>query len=307
MGFTFNEFPWSKFYDSDLREVLKYMREFETKLDSYDETITELQEALNNISDLYTRVDDLESAISDLATIRTDISTLKGNVSDLTNMDSALQEQINSININLDSINTKFTTVYEYIDTEISKVNIQWYAKYLQLQTIMNIQYSELKEMISELSSRIDEIDTSVINPWHDLLGRISIQRNNNYIYNELADEIVTAEEYSKLGYTATEYQSLDISAHDYCEFGKKKLHFYWVYSPTFGWRQEINNVLTSIVNEVMDTLTADEYTALDLDAEDYYQLDITAFEYYSFNTDRGYLKLGGNGITAQQYSTITT
>lgn len=307
MGFTFNEFPWSKYYDSDLREILRYMREFETKLNSYDETIAQLQAALESIGDLYDRVDDLEKATADLNTIRSDIKGLKTSVSDLTNTDVALQKQIDAINTTLHEIDDKFERVYAYIDIEIASANARWYNKFIQLQTLMNMQYADLLNMIKILSERIDNIDTSVINPWHNMLGRISNQRNNNFIYNELADEILTAVEYASLGYTADEYSALDISARDYAEFGKKKLHFYWVYSPTFGWKQEINNVLTSIVNEIMDTLTADEYSALDLSAQAYTDLDITAFEYYNYNTDRGYLKLGGSGITADQYSTITT
>ena len=45
MAFTFEEFPGSDYYNSDLREILEYMREFESKLDSYDTSIENLEEA----------------------------------------------------------------------------------------------------------------------------------------------------------------------------------------------------------------------------------------------------------------------
>ncbi len=61
MGFTFNEFPWTKYYDSDLREVLKYMKEFESTLNSYESVIEELQEALSEIDGYDARISALAS------------------------------------------------------------------------------------------------------------------------------------------------------------------------------------------------------------------------------------------------------
>ena len=307
MGFTFNEFPWSKYYDSDLREVLKYMKEVEAYMATFQETIDDLRQALADISGLYERVGQLEQATSDLGQIRSEIATLQVDVTNLVNRDNVLQKEIDDIMARIRGIDEDFREVYSYIDTVIKQVVATNDRKYYQLQTLVNIRYAEVIALIDELARRVNDIDTSVINPWHTDLGRVSNQKNTNIIYNELADEIPTAEEYVRVGLTANAYTALDISAREYAEFGKAKIHFYWVYSPTFGWRQEINNVLTSIVNEVMDTLTANEYTALDLDADQYTALDMTAFEYYNYNTDRGYLKLGGSGITAEQYTTITT
>ena len=300
MAFTFNEFPWSKYYDSDLREVLEYMREFEKELKRYAEAIEQLEAALP-------RITALENATRDLPTIRTNISKLQKDVSDLANMDAALQGQINRIKLEIVNIHNDIARVYGYIDSCILDLDTKWKIKLIQLQNIMNLKFIELTDAIEELSKRIDSIDTSVVNPWHSMEGRISNQRNVNYIYNELGDEILTAEQYCRLGLSADDYSEFDIDAREYAEFGKTKLHFYWVYSPTFGWRQEINNVLTSIVNEIMDTLTATEYSALELDADAYSALDLTAFGYYNYNTDRDYLRLGGDGITASQYSSITT
>ena len=300
MAFTINEFPWSKYYDSDLREVLEYMREFEKELKRYAEAIEQLEAALP-------RITALENATKDLPTIRANISKLQKDVSDLANMDAALQGQINRIKLDIVNIHNDIAKVYSYIDSCILDLDTKWKVKLIQLQNIMNLKFIKLTDAIEELSRRIDNIDTSVINPWHSLEDKISNQRNVNYIYNELADEILTAEQYCRLGLSADDYSMFDIDAREYAEFGKSRLHFYWVYSPTFGWRQEISNVLTSIVNEIMDTLTATEYSALELDADAYSALSLTAFDYYNYNTDRGYLRLGGDGITASQYSSITT
>ena len=163
-----------------------------------------------------------------------------------------------------------------------------------------------VEKEVKDMLKRLDDIDTSVINPWHRELGRISPDINNKLVYGDLADECLTAEQYCKLGLTADQYKAFDITAITYARFGKEKLHYFWVYSPSFGFRQEISNVLTSILNGIMDTLTAEEYSLLNLDADGYDALDLTAWQYYSFMADEGYLKLGGNGITASQYATIT-
>ena len=62
MAFSTNEFPFSSEYDSDLREVLKYIREVVAKINTYDEIIAELKEELENIQDFDNRLDVLESA-----------------------------------------------------------------------------------------------------------------------------------------------------------------------------------------------------------------------------------------------------
>lgn len=302
MGFTFSEFPWTKYYDSDLREVLEYMKEFEIELDSYDEVIAELQEALENLDDYGDRITALENATSDLASIRSRLADLENTLdADVI----YLQTQIDAINTTLDSLNTTISGLKEYIDSKYNNIfydiNNKIYQMYVDMWTLFN----GLKERLIALAEIVNKLDTSIYNPWARVLTKESIQQNINYVYADLADNIPTAQEYSELGLNANNYNDYELSAYEYSVRGKKWLHLDFIYSPVYGFKQNISNVLTSIINFVQGTITATEYIELDLDADAYTALNLSAEDYYSYMSSKGYLKLGSTGITASQYITI--
>ena len=310
MGFAVDEFPFTSEYDSDLRAILKYIRGVKEKIDTYDEIIAELKSALENIQGMNSRITALEIATSDLNDIRSHISNIDieiGNINNQHTIDvNRLQKEIDGLRTSIEGFDSDIEAARAYSLYLYNKL------KYEMEQELNHVTYDIFDRMravekeVKDMLKRLDDIDTSVINPWHRELGRISPDTNNKLVYGDLADECLTAEQYCKLGLTADQYKAFDITAITYARFGKEKLHYFWVYSPSFGFRQEISNVLTSILNGIMDTLTADEYSALDLDADAYTALDLTAWQYYSFMADEGYLKLGGDGITASQYATIT-
>lgn len=310
MGFAVDEFPFTSEYKSDLRDVLKYIRYIKDKIDTYDEIIAELKSALENIQGMDSRITALEIATSDLNDIRNHISNIDieiGNISNQHTLDvNRLQRDIDGLRTSIKGFDSDIEAARAYSLYLYNKL------KYEMEQELNHVTYNvfdrlrAVEKEVKDMLKRLDDIDTSVINPWHRELGRISPDINNKLVYGDLADECLTAEQYCKLGLTADQYKAFDITAITYARFGKEKLHYFWVYSPSFGFRQEISNVLTSILNGIMDTLTAEEYSLLNLDADGYDALDLTAWQYYSFMADEGYLKLGGNGITASQYATIT-
>ena len=302
MGFTFNEFPWTKYYDSDLREVLKYMKEFESTLDSYESVIAELQEALSEIDGYDARITALENATSDLASIRSRLTDLENTLdADVV----YLQQQIDAISYTLGSLEDTISGLKDYIDSKYNTIVVDVNNKVYQVYVDMWTLFNGLKDRLIALAEIVNNIDTNIYNPWARVLSKESIQKNIDYAYTDLADNVPTAEEYSELGISADDYGDYELSAYEYSVRGRKWLHLDFVYSPVYGFKQNVSNVLTSIVNFIQDTLTATEYSALDLDADSYTALDMSAQEYYSFMANEGYLRLGMDGITAQQYSTI--
>ena len=190
MGFTFEEFPDADYYRSDLRKILKYVREVEAILGSYDEVIAELQAQLANIGDLYTRVDNIESAISDLGQIRSEVKALQTRVSNLTNTDIQLQKQIDSLRLDLDDINNRFNDVYTYIDTSIAKVDGKWYKRWIELQNLINTQYAEIMYFIDRLEERfnyvLEHLSSDVFNPIAHT--RMTFDENNKQAYVDMRD-----------------------------------------------------------------------------------------------------------------------
>lgn len=298
MAFSIDEFPYSSEYDSDLRAVLHTVRKVEEHVASYDATIAALQQALNSIQGLYTRVGALESATADLGTIRSNISALQRSLSQLEikhNRDIAdvkniitqnvniLQAQIDNLDRYTKRLDKKIIEIRTYMDSRFNVLTSKYHKLETDVYLEMERMQRQLNDEIAQMKAEIDSIDTNAINPWHQLEGKISPTKNLNYIYNELADEIVTASEYVKLGYDAERYAEFGLTAQEYAEFGKEMLHFYWKYAPASGYKQELSNVLTDAITFIERTLTADEYTELGLMAAAYTLIDLTADDYYRY------------------------
>lgn len=293
----FHEYPYQNMHELNLDWILNQLNEFRTQFNQWAETISELQEAVQdldwldaNMNDLLVRVPAIEKSLNDLINLHdTDVKYLKSKIDDLQNQINALD--INALKLYVDSRDNELMADY----------NKKIYDNYIVTYELFN----GLKSRLEILAELVAQIDTKAFNPWPRVIRKESLQTNLNYAYSDLADSVPTAEEYAELGLSASDYNDYDLLARDYSLFGRIKLKMHYVFSPVYGFKQEINNVLTSIVNFVKGTMSADEFTALDLTADDYTALDITALDYYSYNNQLGYVALGGAGLTSAEYSTL--
>lgn len=277
-------YPYTNFHELNLDWIIEQVKQCLETIDRWSETAQELEQALQDLTNIQTRLTNVEILANGLRseltsfenTVNTKLATNDAQIEDLYN-------QYRSLKTRVDNFSVEFNNVYAYIDTEIAKLDRSVDNRISNALFNIYMPLTELQNRVDELEKIIANINTSVINPWHYERGSISPNKNNKFIYNDLADECLTASEYCKLGLSATDYSNRDITARDYAEFGKDKLHFRWAYSPAYGFKQEISNVLTSIINFNSNTISSDEYTALDLTADDYTALDITASDYYSY------------------------
>ena len=280
--------------------VLKQLQEFSTTFESWRETIESLQEALEDI-------DDWEDRITALEAVSAKIPVLEKSLSDLANLEAAdvkylksliddLQSQINALDISAFKV---------YVDSRDNEIMADYNKKIYDNYVVTYSLFNALKDRLEILANIVAELDTRAYNPWPRRLSKESLQQNLNYAYADLADAVPTAEEYASLGLSASDYEDYDLLARDYSLRGKAALKMHFVYSPVYGFKQEINNVLTSIVNFVKGTISALEYANLDLTADEYSALDLTALDYYSYGNNLGYIGTGGTGLTSEQYSTL--
>lgn len=281
MANFFHKYPYENFHELNLDWILEQIKEFGTTLDSYKEVAEELEEALQQLPNYESRLDALESLTDGLDST---LLAINNSINGLISEDVSLQNQIDALKREFDLFDANFDAVYKYIDSQIAVVNSDVDAKLDAFRYSISYDLIKLQKEVDSLRKIIEQLDTSVLNPWHPELGRVNQDKNQKLVYNDLADECLTAEEYCSLGLSASDYESFDLTAIKYAEFGKKKLHFYWVYAPVEGFRQEISNVLTSIINNVFNTITADVYASLDMTADDYLALDLTASGYQKYN-----------------------
>lgn len=299
--------PWFIHYPNQNDEilnldwVLKQLQEFRATFESWRETIQALQEALEDI-------DDWEDRITALEAISAKIPVLEKSLSDLANLEAAdvkylksliddLQKQINALDI---------SALKVYVDSRDNELMADYNKKIYDNYVVTYQLFNALKDRLEILAQIVAGIDTKAYNPWPRRIAKEALQDNLNYAYSDLADSVPTAEEYAELGLSANDYEDYDLLARDYSLRGKAALKMHFVYSPTYGFKQEINNVLTSIVNFIKGTMSATEYSALDLDADGYTALDLTATDYYSYSSHpSGVVGTGGTGLTSEQYSSL--
>lgn len=260
MGFSFEEFPSSDYYDSDLREILAYIRKITNYIKSYDEVIAELQTELQNIQGLYTRVDAIENSISDLNVIRQNIANLSVAVNNLNNEDVVLQNQINELKSQLGSINSKFNDVYEYIDTTVASINANWYHKWLQLQNLINTRYYELFNMFEELEAKFNEVlenlSYDVYNPISTT--RMSFDENNRRVYVDLRDSGMTYGELSARQFTYGYIRDARWRHRLFSTKGRRYVTLSDVnsYSPISGRWTNWSEALSHAIGTIFNTLT---------------------------------------------------
>lgn len=292
MGFTFEEFPNADLYKSDLRKILRYVRSIE-----------------EYIAEISSTIDDLREAVKDIPYLKECCENVQAQLILINNNLNALNEQSEDYEYRISVLEVQYAGFKQYVDNLFEEMKAIHNEDFNLLLYKLNQSKAQLEAEIDYLRWRIEQIDTSVYNPW--LAKRVEPQENEDFIFNHLADECPTAEEYASLGLTANEYAEFGITSRDYQEFGKTKLHFHWVFSPAFGWKQEINNVLTSIVDFVCNTLSATNYADLQLTADEYAALDLTSEQYFRYNPygETGYVEVTplGLGLTVDQYNHLST
>ncbi len=307
----------------------------------YDESLSYYEQVcklVNKVNELINMFTDWTEVIEELQEAIKDIDGMKHNISVLQNDIVAINEQINSINTVIQSLDDYVKAMEQRYDKRfaedeqsisalaqvIGKMQTNIDAKINALREelvalfnsftfefeeeleMLQLKFNQLKvnvfAQLDELRRIVDEIDTSVINPWHSELGKVSQQKNVNLMYRDLADSVPLANDYCMCNMTASEYSNLGMTALDYVLRGMRILKLNWVFSPVYGWRQEINNVLTSIVDWFSKTMNAAVYTECDLTADDYSALNLSAQDYYTFNPERVGLFVENGVLQSNQY-----
>lgn len=300
MGYARDEFPNTSYYKSDLREIINRLKDIDKYLSTLDAIVEELREGLSKLNEIEANVDMLLTEYSDILTRTKALEDEVTNIENhLTNLDLSLEELNHKVNL----IKIQLDAVYQYVDDTYAQLQAEYKQDFNLLLLKINQIKVNLESEIKALREIVDSIDTSVYNSW--MAKEVTPQENNDFAYNHLADECLTAEQYMSLGYTASEYTNLNITSRDYQEFGKKKTHYNWVYNPVTGWKQEISNVLTEIVNFICNTLTSTAYTALDITADEYAALDLTAEAYLSYPSTGRTISYNpyASGLSSDEYA----
>lgn len=331
MGFFRNHYPYTDFHEFNADWVLSKIQEFQAYLDSikpiieqlqtFYDLVNELQAEVHALSDevgTYSgRISELETGIRD---IRIMINNLENElirmITDESNTrkaaDNDLQNQIDQISQAIANVNALYRYVQavekslkQYIDAALSD-NAH------QILLYVNAGLVYLQNQIEDIYDKLLHVATDIYN-WNAYEyaadGRIDFDLNNKLLYMHLGNNL-SAEEYCKLGLSADQYKAFGLTSWRYLMYGAKDLHSDYVFMPVTGVRQNVSVALSDVLTFLCNTLTSDQYAALDIDADAYAALDLTAAEYLKIDSNMDIqhnvtYSANGSGITSAQYACL--
>ena len=276
-----HKYPITNLHEIDLTFMHDDIDKMIEILESWEAIINELKGGIALFKDLEQRVTVLES---DVKSLKSDVIQLKSNYTYLTGEVNNIKGDLDAIKTRLRIVEITLQSVWAYIDSRIDYVIEKSYRDDLIIMNKLNQAKLQLQQQIDDLYRLISTISTEITNEWH-WGNKISIQKNNGLIYMDLADNTPTASDYQKLNLTAADYDDYMLTAREYAKYGYNMLHLDFVFSLVYGFKQEISNVLTSIINYIEGTLSASEYASLSLTADDYTALNLSASDYYSYSS----------------------
>lgn len=303
MGFTFEEFPNSDYYNSDLREILSYVRKIEKYVASYDEVIAELKEAIKNLDQYGRDIDDLKALTS---TLESDVAHIKTEVSFILN-------NLEEINGWRDVTDAKFRVISKRIDNlriYVDDMDAVLTADYNQKFTIYNLKMKQMEQtLMSYINGIIERMEYMIEHLSSDVYDPIRAKRllfdvNNKNIYADLRVGGITECQYAELGLTEEELQNYELTQYDWAFHSNYFFKQYYMHSPVRGIKMSPYQALSDVLTFICSTMTEEQFEALGLTEEEFEALNLTHKEYLTYNSiDRNIVIVddSANGLTENQ------
>lgn len=272
--FSTHEFPHTTNYDSDLREVLHYMKEFETALNEYAQAIEDLQDAADDVRKLRADVTVLQNATKDLPQIRSQIKSLQATtnliISRLTDAESDIDALFEGFREQTALVNKLINDARLEMLEQIMGVETEVFTRIYVLNAKVERYYDELLHRIEEL------VPTDVYNR---VAGeRLSLDDNNFNVYEDLRYGGLTNAELAEYGQSNNYIASIVMNNRDQAINLRKRLKLHYLYSPTSGKRVSHANAISQAIvaftnnahsgatnNDLYSTMLADAATNDDI------------------------------------------
>lgn len=291
MAFGF-EFPHVHNYDSDLREVLYYLKKLEAEYANIESLYDDIKKTVDEINAYYARIPSIiDKAIQDaLDDYSKDINEKIANMEDLL---ESFQVSI----VELQKYLMKYTD--DKVDGLLAQFRLEIY------------QYSvSLQKQIDELEKKFKDLPNSFYvycQPcgWHK-----PIQHALDDIYNSAREpKGLTVAEYDSYGMSVKQYDDYNMTVIKYAMMAKAIIHrfWYWHFNPITGTQHTVANIASWLATLIYNTETVQDYEDRDITVEEYDELDITVFEYLTYHSAiaASLIGLGGLGLTVGEYQEL--
>lgn len=318
MAFGNFEFPNANVYDSDLREVLRKLRELIDKYAIVVQTVEDLEERIIVVEGIAAELQkewaNLEKVVNQYIKTALDAFEVKFDGKLLlykAEVDQELSEfdrRLKAIELYFDSFNERLRLLKEYSDTEDEKLRIELNSR---IDDIFDIFDKEL-DAIWEILDTMDIV--TIYNP---LRARYDTHEN-------VVRDLYEAERYGGLHNWELENYDMtneEFAALNLCNYDMA-INLRWIIED-YGVRRTVHpyngtktipyNADSFLLTMFCGTMTNSEYTALDLTNEEFEALDLTNADYLTYNANTvvrqsdltGFVNTSGNGLTNTQLGTL--
>ena len=303
MGFTFEEFPNADYYRSDLREILRYVRELEAYVKTWDEVVAELRAEIARLSGLSDEVIDLEKRVTKLeptvTKLKSDVTFILKNLEEINDWQELTDGKLRAIALRIDHLKI-------YVDDMDNVLMADYNHKFLLYSLKMNQMKDQLMSLINGIIERmeymIEHLSSDVYDPIR--AERITFDKNNEHIYVDLRYGGITEERFAELGLTEENLQDISLSQYDWAFNSVFFFKDYYIYSPVRGIRMNPYQALSDVLTFVCSTMTEEQFEALNLTEEEFEALNLTHRQYLTYNsTDNNLVVVteDGSGLTEGQ------
>lgn len=310
MSYLDFDFPNTRFYESDLRELIKMCKELTVAYNKLVSDIDELnawrQEHQGEYEELVRKVAAVEQEMVDFeALMNAKFNQLDAQIQ---NEFSELKADINNeLRLALEEFNRMFRQLRTQIESDISnmKIEIRELLNYLN-QQIININENVIEyvnDRFNDFIAHLPDYEKLII--YNPVVGRqTTIQEAIIDLYMMFAVFGITAEQYDSLQLTAAEFDAKRIIAKDYDMLAYQLLDYpdpnYFMRDPFNGRFEKNKVVIWKLADLHRLALTASEYDALEMPAETFDGLNLTAyyFDWYGIN-------IGTSAITATEFDAL--
>ena len=299
MGFTFEEFPNADYYKSDLREILRYVRELEAYVKTWDDVIAEIREAtkeLNKVPALEVSVNRLEA---DVKKLKSDVGFILKNLNEINDWRELTDTKMLVLSSRIDRLR-------QYVDDMDNVLRDDYNNKFYIYSSKMNqmkIQLmSYIRGIIDRMEYMIEHLSVDVRDPIED--KRITFDQNNMNIYNRLSCGCITQEDFAELGLTESQFASIGFTQLQFELNSNRVLKTYFIFGPISGIRKSHEQAIAEVVTWFCGTMTESEFEALGLTEEEFAALNLTHEQYLRYNNTYGTVVVSpnGSGLTENQY-----
>lgn len=310
MGFTFEEFPNADYYDSDLRAILRYIREVNAYIKTWDEVVEEMKAAIAQMQGFDSRITNLESETADLQNrvdvIEPKLAQLRTSVEYIYTTLSEIDDWKELTDAKLLILGSRIDRLRIYVDDMDKAIMADYNNKFMLYNLKLNQMKSQLMALINGLIERfayvLEHLSSDVYNPISGT--RITFDNNNKDIYANLRYGGITEERFAELGLTEEQLQGINLTQKDFAFNSVFFLKDFYMHSPCAGTRMSPFQVASDILCFLCGTMTESEFASLELTEEEFEALGLTEEQYLRYNSSRGGVVVdpNGNGLTESQY-----